>query len=76
MYQELVDYINNSDIKDSVELSFIDLMENDIDSYPAILQLLNRGFSPPVISIGNQKYLYGGISKVQIQKAAKEVLGK
>jgi hypothetical protein len=76
MYQELVDYIDASGIKDLVEISFTDLIEDDIEPYQTIEQLLNRGFSPPIISIGNQKYLHGGISKEQIHKIAKEVLDK
>jgi hypothetical protein len=76
MYQELVDYIDASDIKDLVEVSFTDLMEDDIEPYQTIKQLLNRGFSPPIISICNQKYLHGGISKEQIHKVTKEVLEK
>lgn len=75
MYQDLVDYMAASDIRNLVELSFIDLMDDDIEPYQTIKQLLNRGFSPPLIAINNKKYLHGGISKQQIHRVAKELLG-
>lgn len=73
LFLDLVNYINASEIKDKVEVSFIDLKEVDIEKYQEIKQRLNRGISTPIVVIANEQYHYG-ISKEHILDMVREML--
>lgn len=55
-------------------MQFIDVFEDGLDGYDRIKQFMDRGFSLPLISIGDKKFFYGGISNKLIYSAAKEFI--
>jgi hypothetical protein len=74
MVEKLKVFLSDSDIADKVEVNFIDVFEDNLDGHENIKMFMNRGLSLPLVSIGNVKFLYGGISDQQIYEVAKEIL--
>ena len=74
MVEKLKVFLSNSDVSDKVEVNFIDVFEDSLVGHENVKMFMNRGLSLPLISIGNTKFLYSGISEQQIYEEAKEVL--
>lgn len=75
VFEELKEFINDSDVKGNVELEFIDLDKIDIEKeYERIYETINRGFEAPITVIDNIIRYYGGISAALIYKDVKELL--
>ncbi|WPC40565.1 hypothetical protein [Clostridium sp. JS66] len=75
VFEELKEFINDSDVKDNVELEFIDLDKIDIEKkYERVYETINNGFEPPITVIDNIIRYYGGVSAALIYKDVKELL--
>ncbi len=75
VYEELKEFIKSSDVKDKVQLEFIDLDKISIDNqYERVEETIDRGFEPPITVIDNIIRYYGGISKDLVYKDIKELL--
>ena len=74
MVEKLKVFLANSDVSDKVNVNFIDVFEDNLDGHEKIKIFMHRGLSLPLVSIGNAKFLYGGISEQQIYEEAKEIL--
>lgn len=61
MYNSLVKYIRSSSIKDNVKIKFIDVISDDIGVYPAVYEILRKGYAIPIVTINGIAKFYGGI---------------
>jgi hypothetical protein len=66
-------FLSKTDIGDRVELQFIDVFEDGIDGHVKVKMFMDRGLSLPLISIADQKFLYGGISNQLIYNTSIEL---
>ncbi|MFZ5975694.1 MAG: hypothetical protein ACOYU3_09920 [Bacillota bacterium] len=74
MFDILEEFIEASDIKDKVELRFIDLFEEDIDGYADVSKAISRGFMIPLTAIDGKLRFHRGISNELIYEAVAEKL--
>lgn len=61
MYDSLRKYIGSGNLKDKVEVKFIDVLSDEIDKYPDALELLGKGCEMPLVLINGAVKAYGGI---------------
>ncbi|NLZ49689.1 MAG: hypothetical protein GX895_13110 [Clostridiales bacterium] len=73
-YQELIEYINNSDIKEKVRLEFYDLKKINVLDYDDIRILTELDYEAPFVVIDGIVRYYGGISNYLIYKDVKELI--
>lgn len=75
VYEELKEFIASSDVKNKVQLEFIDLDKVSInEQYDRVGETIDKGFEPPITVIDNIIRYYGGISKDLVYKDVKELL--
>lgn len=60
-YFSLVDYLQGSDVKDNVDLNFIDTAVTNIDNYPAVKNALQQGQPTPITVINGVVKYFGNI---------------
>lgn len=75
-YNELEEFIKDSDISNNAELEFIDVYHNNKEdnNYFRVKEIINKGFEPPITIIDNIIRYYGGISNDLIYKDVIELL--
>lgn len=74
LYREFIQAINNSDIKEYVDIKFIDLRTDISDGYSMIKYIIDKKFGIPLITINGELKLYGGISNNIIYQEIKRLL--
>lgn len=78
MYAEFEDFMKHSELKDQVEMRFIDVFYDDLEDYRYIIDAMNKGFGLPLTSVNGELKLFGGVSGPMVmelvQQSAKEVL--
>lgn len=60
-YFSLVNYLQSSDAKDSVDLNFIDPTVTNIDNYPTVKNALQQGRPTPIIVVNGVAKYFGNI---------------
>ncbi len=73
MYQDLVEIMEMSDIKDRITLQFIDVIEDNLDGYESVKKLLDTDIALPVTAINGEPRFYGGLSVPMICEAVTEM---
>lgn len=74
LYQNLMHFLDNSDVKDFVDIKFIDLITDVTDGYSTMEYFINKGFGFPLTTINGELKLYGGISDRIIYQEIKMLL--
>ncbi len=74
--KDLSESIQDSDIKECAELEFIDLGKISAYEYENIEQLLEQGFTTPIVVIDGIVRYYGGISFRLIYNDVKELVSQ
>ncbi|OWZ82786.1 hypothetical protein [Natranaerobius trueperi] len=74
LFNELVDFINDSDLAAKVELNFIDVNETDMDNYPEAKKSLDNELPIPLTTINGKPTMYGGINKELIYRKVKKAI--
>ncbi|WP_222927259.1 MULTISPECIES: hypothetical protein [Thermosediminibacter] len=74
MYDEFVEFIQNSDVKDKVDIKFIDVMEDSLDGYDAVKTMLEKGYGMPLTAVNGRLRFYGGISNEMFYEEIKKHL--
>lgn len=74
-FEELVEFIRNSDVGEKTHLEFIDVNKlGEIHPYNDIIDFRDRGFNLPITVVDGIVRYYGGISGKLIYKDIKELL--
>lgn len=74
LYEELLQFLQGSDVKERVELEFLDIRKVNVLDYDDIRVLFDRGYELPYCVIDGIVRYYGGISNDLIYKDIKELL--
>ena len=61
MYDEFVNFLSNSNLKQPIETKFIDVLMDDLSKYEVIEEAINKGYSIPLTTINGTLKFYGGI---------------
>jgi len=61
MYDSLIKYIESSNIKDKVQIKFIDVINDNIKDYPTALNLLRKGYALPLVIVNGVAKFYGSL---------------
>ncbi len=73
-FLDLENYFKVNDLKDSVEIEFIELEAGKIGANQDIEEVIERGFEPPITVIDGIIRYFGAISNVLIYNDVKELL--
>lgn len=66
VYEELVTFLKNTNLKDNIETHFIDFMEADLTNYDYVKKILEEGYSLPLTIINDQPIYAGEINDKKI----------
>lgn len=66
MYEEFETFMKSSELKDQVEVNFIDVFYDDLDEYKYIIDAMNKGFGLPLTSVNGELRFFGGISGTMV----------
>jgi hypothetical protein len=74
LFDEFVNYVNNSNLKDRIDLHFVDIFSPEFNQNATVMEAMQQGYSLPLTTINGTLMFYGGISNQmifeQIQKFA------
>ncbi|KAB3531897.1 hypothetical protein F8154_12360 [Alkaliphilus pronyensis] len=73
MVEEVRELVNNNDLKDRVEVFFIDIMEDDLTLYPEEKKLIERGYQLPLTFLNGKLGFYGKIDTNRLLIALKSM---
>ncbi len=66
MYEEIEQFLRDSDMKGQYEMSFIDVLEDDLTDYENEKKILDMGYQLPITFIGGQPAFSGKVDKQEI----------
>lgn len=76
LYTGLVNFLEQTDVKDAIELSFIDIFQKENRSFAMVEDYMDRGFNLPIVSIDNKKFFHSGLYNQLIYETVKELLAE
>ncbi|MBZ2174367.1 hypothetical protein K8M07_03810 [Schnuerera sp. xch1] len=65
MYEELKKFLEDTDVKDKFELSFIDLNDNDLNHYPKEQRFIEKGHQLPLTFIEGKVAFKGPVDNMR-----------
>ncbi|WP_312906984.1 hypothetical protein [Tissierella praeacuta] len=65
MYEELKKFLEDTDVKDKFELSFIDLNEDDLNRYRNERKFIERGYQLPLTFIEGKVSFAGQVDNMR-----------
>ncbi len=74
LVQDLQSLLGKSDVKDNIEVNFLDLGKINVLDYDVVRTLTEEEFEPPYVIIDGMARYYGGISSALIYADIKELL--
>ena len=66
MYDEFVSFLSRSNIRQRIDITFVDVLMEDMDRYDYIMDAMNQGYELPLTAINGKVKFYGGISNKMI----------
>lgn len=66
MFEDLVQFCQESDLVADVQLKFIDVFEDDLKGYDTAHTMFKNGFALPLVAVNGVVHFYGGISNSKI----------
>jgi disulfide oxidoreductase YuzD len=71
LYQKLVDFLAVSELKDQVQLAFVDVLADELEGHEAAKQAMEKGMALPLTVINGKVRFYGGLSTKKIYETIK-----
>lgn len=65
-YEEFVNFLNNTRLRNRIDIEFIDILMDNMDEYESVLDAMNKGYGLPLTTINGNIKFYGGISNKMI----------
>lgn len=65
MYEELKVFLEDTDVREKIELSFIDLNEDDLSHYQNIKQFIEKGYQLPLTFIDGKLAFTGQVDNMK-----------
>jgi hypothetical protein len=69
LYDELIDFLSGSRLRNRIDVKFIDILRDDMDPYNYVIEAMDRGYGLPFTSINGKLKFYGGISHKKVYGA-------
>lgn len=66
VYQKLVDFLTDKELKDRVNLTFVNVLTDEVEGHAACKAALEKCYALPITLINGQPRLYGGLSTKKI----------
>ncbi|MCO5386933.1 MAG: hypothetical protein M0T74_07085 [Desulfitobacterium hafniense] len=66
MYEDLLRFLQESDLGSNIQLKFIDVFEDDLKGYDTPHTMFKNGFALPLVAVNGVVRFYGGISNSRI----------
>lgn len=73
MYDEFVRFLSQSNIRQRIDIKFVDVLMEDMDQYEFILDAMSQGYGLPLTAINGTVKFYGGISNRQIYNTLRRI---
>jgi hypothetical protein len=65
-YEEFKFLLSRSKIRQRIDVRFIDILREDMDSYGYAMEAMDKGYNLPLTAINGQIKFYGGLSNRMI----------
>lgn len=69
MYDDFVDFLSRSDLRNRIDIKFIDVLRDDMDHYDHVMKAMEKGYGLPLTAINGKLRFYGGLPDRQIYRA-------
>lgn len=76
LYAGLETFLEQSDVGDLIELTFIDIFQTGTGSFAVVEDYMDRGFNLPITSIDDRKFFHSGMYNQLIYETVKELLAE
>lgn len=73
LYNRLVDYLSVSDMKEHIDIRFVDIFQGS-NGFVQVEDLMDRGYNLPITVIGQTTYFHSWIYNEDVYKAVKETM--
>lgn len=73
IYEELKTFLENTDVKDKIEMEFIDIDKDDLSKYPKERKLLDVGYQLPITLIASKPAFSGQVDKMKAYLTLKKM---
>lgn len=73
MYDEFVNFLSRSNLRQRIDIEFIDVLMEDMDRYEYVIDAMKQGLGLPLTSINEKVKFYGGISNKMIYDALRKM---
>lgn len=76
MYDELVGFLSNTNLKDCIETQFIDVLRDNLNEnkFVEVENMMNKGYRLPLTSVNGKFKFFGGISNEMIFGEIKKIV--
>lgn len=66
MYNELNEYLQSTELKNSYDMSFVDLIEDDLAGYDFEKSIINKGYQLPITFINGKAAFSGKLDNKKV----------
>lgn len=73
MYEELKIFLEDTDVKDKVEIEFIDIDKDDLSKYKEERKVLNVGYQLPITFIAGKPAFSGQVDNMRAYLMLKRI---
>ncbi|MCC5912125.1 MAG: hypothetical protein JJT76_17035 [Clostridiaceae bacterium] len=73
MYEELNNFLQSTDAKDKYEMTFVDLLEDDLTGYDKEREVLDKGYQLPITFIEGKPAFSGKVDNNKTYQILKTI---
>lgn len=73
-YEEFVNYLYNTKLRNHIDIEFIDILMDNMDEHDSVLDAMNKGYGLPLTTINGNIKFYGGISNKMIFNSLRKLV--
>jgi len=73
MYNELYKFLEQTDVKDKFEMTFIDLEEDDLTNYENAIKVIDKGYQLPITFIDEKPAFSGKVDNFKAYQVLKRM---
>jgi len=73
MYNDLYKFLEQTDVKDKFEMTFIDIEENDLSQYEDAKKVIDKGYGLPITLIGGKPAFSGKVDNYKAYKVLQKM---
>ncbi|ABR48002.1 hypothetical protein Amet_1832 [Alkaliphilus metalliredigens QYMF] len=73
MYDEVNQFLRNTDMKDKYEMAFIDVIEDDLSGYEKVKEMLDKGYQLPLTLVAGRAAFAGKVDNEKLYQILKRI---